>query len=57
MHGHMQELLCGMGLGMKDLAGIGMALPGHIYFSRGVIITASNLPNWSNYPPRKNCTP
>ena len=53
MHGHMQELLCGMGLGMKDLAGIGMALPGHIYFSRGVIITASNLPNWSNYPAKE----
>lgn len=47
MCNHMDDMLYGAGLTMEDIAGIGLAIPGHIYFSKGVVITASNLPNWA----------
>lgn len=39
-------LLAENGLSRGDLACVGLGLPGHIHFDRGVMINSSNLPKW-----------
>jgi len=34
------------------VSGVGVAFAGHVHGAKGVVLTASNLPGWSNYPLR-----
>lgn len=38
------------GLGVADLAGIGVAAAGPVDFERGILLTGPNLPGWENVP-------
>lgn len=35
---------------LSQIKGIGLAVPGHIDFKNGVVITCANLPKWRNVP-------
>lgn len=39
-------------LSRSGLSCVGLAIPGHIHFERGLVVSASNLPNWKGVPIR-----
>lgn len=41
------------GLSLADIDGIGVGSAGNIDFMRGMVLSNSNLPGWSNYPLRE----
>ena len=44
----------GRGLGLKDLASVGILFPGHLRWPDGVTLTSSNLPGFKGFPLRRN---
>ena len=40
------------GLGVENLAGVGIGLPGYILMEKGIVVGAPNLPEFENYPVR-----
>ena len=56
----MLDVLCGQidgflseqSLSRSGLSCVGLAIPGHIHFERGLVVSASNLPNWKGVPIR-----
>lgn len=47
------NLIQKMAINKDDIHGVGAVFPGHIDYSKGLIITCANLPNWSNVFVRK----
>ncbi|MDX1945285.1 MAG: ROK family protein [Pirellulaceae bacterium] len=45
-----EEMLAGIGLGMHDLAAIGLATPGTMDIPRGMFLQPHNLPHWHYFP-------
>ena len=39
-------------LELADIAGVGVVIPGHSYFDKGLLVSASNLPTFHNTPVR-----
>lgn len=54
--GQIDHLLGEQSLSRRDLQCIGIALPGHIHFEKGVVVSASNLPNWKGVAVRDALT-
>ncbi len=40
-------LLSSAGVDRSELKGVGLGLPGHVHFEKGLLLTAPNLPNWA----------
>lgn len=47
---HIDALLNEYGVSRDQVRALGAAFPCHIDFKKGIVITAANLPNWSNVP-------
>lgn len=52
----MQSLLSRNSLSISDISGVGIAMPSHIEYEKGLVITTSNLPKWDNVPAKEMFT-
>jgi glucokinase len=47
-----EEMLAGLGLKLKDVAAIGLAVPGTMDIPKGIFLQPHNLPHWHYFPIR-----
>ncbi|MGI6150853.1 MAG: ROK family protein [Christensenellales bacterium] len=47
INGQLDALLVAAKVDRSDLLGVGIGLPGHVHFEKGLLLTAPNLPNWA----------
>ena len=50
---HIRYLLAQSGVDLKAVRGMGLALPSHILYDEGYVVTTSNLPTWNDVPVKK----